>query len=181
MVLINFASIIIGIALFGMCYFILQEEIRAKASAATRHARRSISRIATNMRRPHFTSPASFRRSTTTTSPSTLMRSFAAFRPRRKSAPDTFRVTISKSASNVNEGRRSVRRLLYASGRFRARSQTSLVEKTKWRPNRNSLRVNNVSQIPQIVEHGPLHLDLSPRSEYGDDRFAISLPAKSNH
>lgn len=32
----NSAFVVLGIALFGMCYFILQEEIRAKASQVRR-------------------------------------------------------------------------------------------------------------------------------------------------
>ena len=59
-VLINCAFIVFGIALFGMCYFILQEEIRATASAATHRARRSISRYrqAINLR---LATPSPFR------------------------------------------------------------------------------------------------------------------------
>ena len=43
-VLINFAFIVLGIVLFGMCYFILQEEIREKAFQASRRVRNSIFR-----------------------------------------------------------------------------------------------------------------------------------------
>ncbi|PAV83644.1 hypothetical protein WR25_21668 [Diploscapter pachys] len=43
-VLYNAIFIIIGVVLFSMCYFILQEEIRYKASEASRKARKSISK-----------------------------------------------------------------------------------------------------------------------------------------
>ncbi|KAI1724607.1 ion channel domain-containing protein [Ditylenchus destructor] len=43
-ILVNMFFIVMGVVLFSMCYFILQEEIRVKAFAASRKARMSISK-----------------------------------------------------------------------------------------------------------------------------------------
>ena len=43
-ILVNMVSIVLGVVLFSMCYFILQEEIREKAFVASRKARMSISK-----------------------------------------------------------------------------------------------------------------------------------------
>jgi hypothetical protein len=43
-ILANMIFIVIGVILFSMCYFILQEEIRVKAFEASRKARMSISK-----------------------------------------------------------------------------------------------------------------------------------------
>ena len=58
-VLINFAFIVLGIVLFGMCYFILQEEIREKAFQASRRVRNSIFKRA-SFRAPHRKRSMSF-------------------------------------------------------------------------------------------------------------------------
>lgn len=52
-VMINCAFIVLGIVLFGMCYFILQEEIREKADRASRHARKSLKRYCDNVVQSH--------------------------------------------------------------------------------------------------------------------------------
>jgi hypothetical protein len=44
-VLANMVFIVIGVVLFSMCYFVLQEEIRVKAFEASRKARMSISKV----------------------------------------------------------------------------------------------------------------------------------------
>lgn len=43
-ILVNMFFIVLGVVLFSMCYFILQEEIRVKAFEASRRARMSISK-----------------------------------------------------------------------------------------------------------------------------------------
>jgi len=43
-ILVNMFFIVMGVVLFSMCYFILQEEIRVKAFEASRKARMSISK-----------------------------------------------------------------------------------------------------------------------------------------
>jgi lipopolysaccharide export LptBFGC system permease protein LptF len=84
--------IVIGVVLFSMCYFILQEEIRVKAFEASRKARMSISKYSHSLML-HTKTPWSRRNSPAfdqndaASSNNSSKRFFERNRKRRQSAP----------------------------------------------------------------------------------------------
>ncbi|CAD5214784.1 unnamed protein product [Bursaphelenchus okinawaensis] len=86
-ILANMVFIVIGVVLFSMCYFILQEEIRATAFEASRRARMSISKYSHSLmlHKPPWSrrnSPAFDQNSSNSSS-----KKFQQNRKRRQSAP----------------------------------------------------------------------------------------------
>ncbi|CAD5221152.1 unnamed protein product [Bursaphelenchus xylophilus] len=86
-ILANMVFIVIGVVLFSMCYFILQEEIRVKAFEASRRARMSISKYSHSLmlHKPPWSrrnSPAFDQNSSNSSS-----KKFQQNRKRRQSAP----------------------------------------------------------------------------------------------
>uniref|UniRef100_A0A915AGY5 Potassium channel domain-containing protein n=1 Tax=Parascaris univalens TaxID=6257 RepID=A0A915AGY5_PARUN len=87
-ILVNTFFIVMGVVLFSMCYFILQEEIREKAFEASRRARMSISKYSHTLMQ-HTKNPWSRRNSPAFDSSggSADLNSFDKLRKRRQSAP----------------------------------------------------------------------------------------------
>jgi hypothetical protein len=91
-ILANMLFIVIGVILFSMSYFILQEEIRIKAFEASRKARMSISKYSHSLML-HTKTPWSRRNSPAfdqndaASSPDSSKRFFERNRKRRQSAP----------------------------------------------------------------------------------------------
>uniref|UniRef100_A0A183BKK4 Ion_trans_2 domain-containing protein n=1 Tax=Globodera pallida TaxID=36090 RepID=A0A183BKK4_GLOPA len=88
-ILANMFFIVLGVVLFSMCYFILQEEIRAKAFEASRKARMSITKYSQSLML--HTRPWSRRNSPAFDKGSPLEEAnqFDRLRKRRQSAPAT--------------------------------------------------------------------------------------------
>ncbi|VDM47588.1 unnamed protein product [Toxocara canis] len=86
-ILVNTFFIVMGVVLFSMCYFILQEEIREKAFEASRRARMSISKYSHTLMQ-HTKNPWSRRNSPAfDSSGSPEPNAFEKLRKRRQSAP----------------------------------------------------------------------------------------------
>ena len=91
-ILANMVFIVVGVILFSMCYFILQEEIRVKAFEASRKARMSISKYSHSLML-HTKAPWSRRNSPAfdqndaASSHNSSKRFFERNRKRRQSAP----------------------------------------------------------------------------------------------
>ncbi|KAL3103110.1 hypothetical protein niasHS_002296 [Heterodera schachtii] len=96
-ILANMFFIVLGVVLFSMCYFILQEEIRAKAFEASRKARMSITKYSQSLML--HTRPWSRRNSPAfdKSSPAETANQFDRLRKRRQSAPV---IAVQRSSDN---------------------------------------------------------------------------------
>ncbi len=87
-VLINFLFIVLGIVLFGMCYFILQEEIREKAFQASRRVRNSIYKHQQRYKK-RLSSVCATTMNGKTESPNSTSPNTKKIKDRRRSLPNT--------------------------------------------------------------------------------------------